>query len=90
MYKPIRVIRNPYYDDHFDIKDERFLLGKTLYLISRGTPTLEGSFSRSLQLIGLGLYEKFELANELLKEWISDSSLTKVVYKRAVSINSVF
>ncbi|XP_060594104.1 small ribosomal subunit protein mS27-like [Ruditapes philippinarum] len=83
VYKPVKVIRNLYYDDHFDIKDDRFLLGKTFYLISKNTPRLEGTFSRSLQLLGLGLYDKFELGNKLLEQWIKDDSLEKVVYKSA-------
>lgn len=83
-YIPIKVIRNIYYDDHFDIKDERFLLGKTLYYLSKNTKMLDPVFARSLQLIGLGLYEKFELANQHLTDWLQDSS-ANVVYSEAVS-----
>ncbi|XP_053405902.1 uncharacterized protein LOC123566391 isoform X1 [Mercenaria mercenaria] len=89
-YIAVKVIRNPYYDDHFDIKDERFLLGKTLYNISKNTATLDGAFSRSLQLIGLGLYEKFELANQLLEEWIADETIKDVVYSKALEQYSEF
>ncbi|KAL4227721.1 ribosomal protein S27 [Mactra antiquata] len=83
-YVAVKVITNPYYDDHFDIKDERFLLGKTLYNLSKNTAMLDPEFSRSLQLIGLGLYEKFELANQLLEDWVKDSSLKNVVYSEAL------
>ncbi|XP_052796232.1 28S ribosomal protein S27, mitochondrial-like [Mya arenaria] len=84
QYIPKSVITNPYYDDHFDIKDERFLLGKTLYNLGKHTQGLDGTLSRTLQLIGLGLYEKFELANQLLTSWMNDSSLDTIVYEIAI------
>jgi len=31
----VTVIAQPYYDDHFDIKNEQFLMGKTLAMIGR-------------------------------------------------------
>jgi len=86
QYVPVKIITNPFYDDHFDIKDERFLLGKTLYSLGRHTKGLDQTLSRTLQLIGLGLYEKFELATKLLESWNKDSSLKNIVYKIAVSI----
>lgn len=89
-YIAVKVIRNPYYDDHFDIKDERFLLGKTLYNLGSNTPVIDGALSRSLQLIGLGLYEKFELANQFLEKWISNRELPHVVCCEALNYYKEF
>lgn len=85
QYIPVKVIRNPFYDDHFDIKDERFLMGKTLYCLAKSCSLLPPELSRTLQLIGLGLYEKFELANQLLESWLQDRSCEIVVFQDAVS-----
>ena len=84
-YKVVKIIRNPFYDDHFDLKDERHQMGKTLYYLAKHCPNLQPELSRSVQLIGLGLYEKFELANQLLDGWLKDKSCEIVVFKDAVS-----
>ncbi|KAK6180421.1 hypothetical protein SNE40_012581 [Patella caerulea] len=67
---PVKYIRFPVYDDHFDIKDERFLMGKTLYML--GKTCQDGVLGRSLQFMGLGMYHKFEKAIKLLENWEKD------------------
>ena len=63
---PVKYIRYPTYDDHFDIKSQQYLLGKTLYQlgVELGTSTL----ANSLQVSGLALYHKFGRCIQLLAE----------------------
>ncbi|CAL1526055.1 unnamed protein product [Lymnaea stagnalis] len=70
----VKYIKFPYYDDHFDIKDERFLLGKTLLgLGNLQSVDLPNDLRNSLKIIGSGIYHKFPRGLKLLKE-IADSS----------------
>nr|KAG5696569.1 hypothetical protein BaRGS_030437 [Batillaria attramentaria] len=68
---PVKYIRYPSYDDHFDIKVEQYLLGKTLYMLGRELGQAS-TLGLSLQVVGLGLYHKFARCLQLLQE-ISDS-----------------
>ena len=45
---------------------------------------------RSLQLVGLGLYEKFLKANTLLEEWMTSSEDGPLVLEEAVSDTSLY
>lgn len=73
----VRIIHRPVYDDHFDIKKEHLKLGKSLYYLGRAgvVPDRDSStkdlVSRSLQFVGLGLYNKFSKALDLLETWIA-------------------
>jgi small subunit ribosomal protein S27 len=61
----VNYLRNPYFDDHFDLKNTNHLLGKTfLYLAEefKGNEAL----ANSLKLLGYSLYEKFENGNQFL------------------------
>ncbi|KAH3695142.1 28S ribosomal protein S27, mitochondrial-like [Dreissena polymorpha] len=84
QYVAVTIITNPHYDDHFDIKDERLLLGKTMYYLGKETQGLPKTLSRTLQLIGLGLYEKFELANQILESWLQEDSADGVIHEFAL------
>ena len=77
-YVPVKVVHNQYYDDHFDIEDEQFLLGKTLYYLAKEIPDLDKTLANSLQLLGLGMYNKFKLVDEKLSQWGSDLDSTMV------------
>lgn len=60
----VKYLRNDFYDDHFDIKNTNHLVGKTILYFA---DTLKDEvLKNSLQLIGYGLYEKFEEANKFL------------------------
>lgn len=63
---PVRYIRYPVYDDHFDIKSQQYLLGKTLYCLGKelGANTL----AHSLQVSGLALYHKFSRCLQLMTD----------------------
>ncbi|XP_054714824.1 28S ribosomal protein S27, mitochondrial-like [Uloborus diversus] len=63
-YVRVPFLKNPWFDDHFDIVNPKHLLGKTFYLIGREMNDLLG---RTYQMFGLVLYEKYEKASELLK-----------------------
>lgn len=63
--KRVRVnfIRNPYFDDHFDITDGDNLVGKTMLAISKTNNTILGN---SFKTLGLVYYNKWnELDNHL-------------------------
>ncbi|GFX05035.1 28S ribosomal protein S27 [Trichonephila clavipes] len=63
--KLVRVpfLRNDWFDDHFDITEPKHLIGKTLYLLSRET---DYTLSRSYQIIGLAMFDKWDKAAALL------------------------
>ncbi|KAJ0179294.1 hypothetical protein K1T71_005006 [Dendrolimus kikuchii] len=53
----IKFLRNPYFDDHFDIKDTYTLSGKTLAWMSE---QINDNLNNNLQLIGWLVYKKYE------------------------------
>uniref|UniRef100_A0A1B6I1S5 28S ribosomal protein S27, mitochondrial n=2 Tax=Homalodisca liturata TaxID=320908 RepID=A0A1B6I1S5_9HEMI len=78
----VKYIRNPYFDDHFDLVDPKHLLGKTLNFI--GTNIVD-HVGRSYKLLGLLLHDKFEQANDYIKT-ISESKETPTLAKDALSM----
>ncbi len=70
-------IRNPWYDDHWDLPKDSMKAGKTFVMLNQGRhDTLGYSYS----LIGWGLYEKFDRGLELLKR-VADDGKTKLAQK---------
>ncbi|CAG5126269.1 unnamed protein product [Candidula unifasciata] len=70
----VRYITFPYYDDHFDIKDERFLLGKTLYMLGNvQSIDLSTDLRNNLKIVGSGLYHQFTKGLGLLKDVLSSA-----------------
>lgn len=59
----VKFIRNSYFDDHFDLTDDNALVGKTLVMVGELIP---GTIGNSSQLLGYGLYGKYEIAIEFL------------------------
>ncbi|XP_042870694.1 uncharacterized protein LOC122252332 [Penaeus japonicus] len=53
----IRYLRNPYFDDHFDLKEPNHIVGKTLAWVS---PLIGGSVGSSCELLGWALYNKWD------------------------------
>ncbi|XP_015781895.1 28S ribosomal protein S27, mitochondrial [Tetranychus urticae] len=68
-YVRVPFVRNPHFDDHFDLKDPILLSGKTLYLIGL---RYNGVIGLTSQLIGLALWKKWSLAQQLLEKVIAD------------------
>ncbi|XP_034825217.1 WD repeat-containing protein 87 [Maniola hyperantus] len=61
----IKFLRNPYFDDHFDIKDLKTLSGKTLALMSKSS---NDNVSCNLQIIGWLFYKKYDKLFSLCKQ----------------------
>lgn len=59
QYIRVPFLRNPYYDDHFDIKNPRVLCGKTLVMLSKQF-SLEQDLTQKLKLIGFVLQGKWD------------------------------
>ncbi|OXU25259.1 hypothetical protein TSAR_003803 [Trichomalopsis sarcophagae] len=73
----VRYLRNPYFDDHFDLWKPSDLTGKTLYLIGQ---TMHDPLGRTCQLRGLLLYRKLTDAIALLKKW-KQEGVKEVIYR---------
>ncbi|KAL4703389.1 hypothetical protein ACJJTC_011178 [Scirpophaga incertulas] len=69
----IKFLRNPYFDDHFDIQDLYTLSGKTLTWISERS---SDNLNINLQMIGLLSYRKYEKLLKLCMHHASTSTLT--------------
>lgn len=67
----VKFIRNPYFDDHFDLNVPNHLIGKTLWMFGL---TLDEPIGVSSQLVGLVLYEKFEKCFVLLQDIIKQNT----------------
>lgn len=70
----VKFIRNEFFDDHFDLREGRQLVGKTLWSIGK----LIGSGSalgNSAQLLGLFHYGKYDKATELVRSLKSSGGL---------------
>lgn len=63
----VRYIRNPYFDDHFDITDTNHLLGKTFLYLADEVRNADEILANSLELVGYALYQKYEKGCEFLK-----------------------
>lgn len=64
----IPYIINPYFDDHFDLKNTNHLLGKTFLYLADEVQSSNETLANSLKLLGYALYEKFEDGNSFLEK----------------------
>ena len=55
----------PFFDEHFDLKDPNFMVGKTLIYGSIG---IEGTIGLNCKILGLTLYQQWEKLNNMLNE----------------------
>ena len=53
----VRYVRNPYFDDHFDLRDPEQLAGKTLGLLSA---RLESPLKENAAVLGWAMYAKWQ------------------------------
>ncbi|EFN80617.1 28S ribosomal protein S27, mitochondrial [Harpegnathos saltator] len=72
----VEFIRNPFFDDHFDLTDPKDLVGKTLSFHGKHQANVLG---RTCQLRGLMLYKKYNQVLHLIKEWM-ETIQDKIVY----------
>lgn len=63
----VNYLINPYFDDHFDLKNSYHLLGKTLLLLADAVQSSNETLANSFQLLGYALYDKFEEGNKFLE-----------------------
>jgi len=61
----VKYLRNPYFDDHFDLRDPKLLIGKTLATLGATFPDAVGW---TYQLVGWGLYQKWDKAIRTLEQ----------------------
>lgn len=77
----VKFLRNPYFDDHFDITDNFILSGKTLAWISERA---SDNLNNNLQLIGWLVYKKYDKLLSLCEK-LSKSDTFKI-YKEVVEL----
>lgn len=75
----VNFLRNPYFDDHFDLRNSHHLVGKTFLAISQ---YLDGAIRNSIQLIGYSFYEKYSEGIKFLESLNNQTEF----YKDAVEI----
>lgn len=81
----INFIRNEHFDDHFDLRDNFHLVGKTLLAIARelkGAKDVSRAIVNSINLIGYTLFENFAEGNE----FITSLGQSKKLHKDAINI----
>ncbi|KAL8599780.1 hypothetical protein ACOMHN_040490 [Nucella lapillus] len=74
---PVKYIRYPTYDDHFDIRSQQYLLGKTLHHL--GKTVEQGTLASSLQVTGLALHHKLAPCLRLLSSVVDSGDGAAVV-----------
>lgn len=80
----VRYLRNPFFDDHFDLTDPRDLVGKTLSFQGKHRTDALG---RTCQLRGLILYKKYDDVLNLIKNWL-ETTQDKIVYEEIFELIS--
>ncbi|KAF7993715.1 hypothetical protein HCN44_010310 [Aphidius gifuensis] len=78
----VGYLRNPYFDDHFDIREPKEIAGKTLVFFSKNS---NDTLGRSCHLGGLILWKKYDKAAELAKSYI-DAGVKDVIYTKMLNI----
>lgn len=80
----VRYLRNPFFDDHFDLTDPRDLVGKTLNFQGKHRTDALG---RTCQLRGLILYRKYDDVANLVKGWL-ETVKDEIVYEEVFDLIS--
>ncbi|XP_011311372.1 28S ribosomal protein S27, mitochondrial [Fopius arisanus] len=78
----VTYLRNPYFDDHFDLVDPKHLVGKTFVFFGKYK---DDTLGRSLLLRGYVLWGKFGLAAEVVQRWI-DANVREIVYEEVLGL----
>nr|CAG4638433.1 EOG090X05Q1 [Cyclestheria hislopi] len=77
----VDYIREPYFDDHFDLTDSQHLIGKTLVGLAKYfSSKLAVPITKTSMLVGWMMYQKYDKVLQTLEE-MSCSSSKPVVYK---------
>ncbi|CAD6242984.1 GSCOCG00009625001-RA-CDS [Cotesia congregata] len=76
----VRYLRNPYFDDHFDLKDPKAITGKTMVFFTKNR---DDTLGRSCLLLGYVLWGKHKMAAECVAKWRSvDGAVFKEVLEK--------
>ncbi|CAH0717223.1 unnamed protein product, partial [Brenthis ino] len=67
----VKFLRNPYFDDHFDLTDLKILSGKTLAWISKIS---NDNVNYNLQILGWVFYQKYNKVLSLCEEIINNKA----------------
>ncbi|XP_029044587.1 28S ribosomal protein S27, mitochondrial [Osmia bicornis bicornis] len=78
----VKYLRNPYFDDHFDLTDPRDLVGKTLAFQGKA---MNNTLGRTCHLRGLILYKKYQDVLKLIQQW-KDEVEEDVVYDEVFTL----
>jgi len=62
-------MRNPFHDFHFDLLEPELIVGKTLALLGPILKADNEILSRSVELLGWGLFNKWEKVDVLLQQY---------------------
>ena len=81
----VNFLERPVYDDHFDISKDSMKLGKTFAMVAKSADDILG---RSYQLMGWGLYEKFDKGIALMRQWLENGKIGDAVSREAVSFET--
>ena len=73
----VKYLRNPYDDEHFDLRDPMKIVGKTIAMISKNK---EDPLHQSFYLLGMGLFGKNEEVEKLC------SKVTQPLYKEILDM----
>ncbi|XP_023016048.1 uncharacterized protein [Leptinotarsa decemlineata] len=76
----VKYLRNPYNDDHFDLKEPDKIVGKTLAMFCKQK---KDSLNKSLGIVGWALYNKNEKVLECAKEVQNNGTL---LYKEVLDL----
>lgn len=72
----VKFIRNPYFDNHFDLKNPIQIVGKT---IAMAGSTMNDSLGKSFKLVGLTLQKDIDKAKQLLNEYKNETLVAEVI-----------
>nr|XP_034181433.1 28S ribosomal protein S27, mitochondrial [Osmia lignaria] len=78
----VDYLRNPYFDDHFDLTDPRDLVGKTLAFQGKA---MNNTLGRTCCLRGLILYKKYQDVLKLIQQW-KDEVEEDIVYDEVFTL----
>lgn len=76
----VRFLRNPYFDDHFDLVQPTDLVGKTMAFFGKHRG---GTLGRTCQLRGFILYKKYSKVVQLIDEWKDEK---EIVFKEVFDL----
>ncbi|XP_065225490.1 uncharacterized protein LOC135849151 [Planococcus citri] len=84
----VGYVRNPYFDDHFDLEDAQHICGKSLVMISNHLDSI--AMKNSYKVLGLALYNKWEKLIDELNRVIDlqKNSEDCILYKDALDFAS--